>query len=117
MLAVGEHLWGAVDERTRRMATGLGGGVGRSHEEMCGALSAGVLIIGGLHGRVVPTEDDSECHRLVADYRARFIEALGASHCFELRQNGYGSSGQWPCSIAVERATRILLDILAGAQA
>ena len=43
MLAVGEHLWGEVDGRIRRMTSGLAGGVGCSYEELCGALSGGAL--------------------------------------------------------------------------
>ena len=51
MLAVGEHWLGQVDDRVRRMVTGLGGGVGGTQQEMCGALSGGVLLIGALYGR------------------------------------------------------------------
>jgi len=117
VLAVGEHLWGQVDERILRMTSGLGGGVGGSQEELCGALSGGTLIIGGLYGRTGPDEDDSECNRLVCVYRERFLEAFGTSRCRELRESGYGSDGQWPCSTAVERAVRILLAAVAGAGA
>jgi C_GCAxxG_C_C family probable redox protein len=96
----------------QRMTTGLAGGVGCSHQEMCGALSGGVLLIGALHGRTKPTEDDRECQRLAAEYRERFAQELGATLCCDLRANGYGSSGTQPCSVLVERAASILLDVL-----
>ena len=64
MLAVGERLWSVVDDRLRRMTTGLAGGVGCSEEELCGALSGGTLIIGSLHGRTSPDANDDECQRL-----------------------------------------------------
>ena len=116
MLAVGEHLWGQVDDRTRRMTTGLGGGIGSSLEELCGALSAGALMIGGLYGRTEPDQNDDECNRLVRIYRERFVQAFGTGRCLDIRESGYGSSGRWPCSTLVERAVRILLAVLADAQ-
>ena len=76
------------------MTTGLAGGVGSTEQEICGAVSGGVLIIGAIHGRVRPDVDDSR-------------------RCGELRALGYGSDGGWPCSALVERAIPLLLDILA----
>ena len=73
----------------------------------------GTLIIGALYGRTRPDEDDDECGRLVCVFRDRFIEAFGYTPCFKLRENGYGSDGQWPCSTLVERSARILLEVLA----
>ncbi len=55
------------------MATGLAGGVGGTHQELCGALSAGVLLIGALYGRLTPDEDDGPCYDLASRYRERFI--------------------------------------------
>lgn len=117
MLTVGEHLWGEVDDRTCRMTSGLAGGMGCSFEELCGALSGGALLIGSLYGRTMPHEDDEECNRRVCDYREGFVEAFGTSRCYDIRESGYGSGGQWPCSVLVERATRILLEVLADGQA
>jgi C_GCAxxG_C_C family probable redox protein len=113
MLAVGEYLLGYVDYWMQRMTTGLTGGVGRSRQEVCGALIAGVLLIGAVHGRTQPNEDDSECQRLAAEYRERFAQELGAALCCDLRANGYDSGGTQPCSMLVEQAARILLQVLA----
>ena len=112
MLAVGEHLWGEVDDNTRRMTSGLAGGLGCSYQELCGALSGGALIIGALYGRTSADQDDTECNRLVSAYRDRFLDYFGTTRCFDLRESGYGSDGQWPCSLLVERATRILWQVL-----
>lgn len=111
---MGEHLWGQVDDRVLRMTSGLAGGVGCSQQELCGVLSGGTMIIGAQYGRTLPEEDDSECNRLVCLFRDRFVEAFGTARCCELRESGYGSDGQWPCSTLVERATKLLLDTLDG---
>jgi C_GCAxxG_C_C family probable redox protein len=114
VLAVGEHLWGRVDDRIRRMTTGLGGGVGGTERELCGALSGGVLLIGALHGRTRPHEDDSVCQMLASRYRERFAQEFGTTNCGEIREDGYGSGGTVPCSALVERAAHILLEVLAN---
>lgn len=113
MLAVGEHLLGEVDNRTLRMVTGMGGGVGLTFQELCGALSSGVLLIGAIHGRTSSEADDSGCAQLAAKYRENFLQAFGSTRCKEIRDSGYGSDGKWPCSELVERAASILLDTLA----
>ena len=112
MRAVGEHLWGQVDNQVQRATSGLSGGVGGTHEELCGALSGGVLIIGALHGRVLADDDDSYCQDLSARYRERFVQKFGTTRCADLRESTYGSDKKWPCSVLVERATHVLLEVL-----
>ena len=112
MLAVGEHLWGQVADQSLRMSSGLAGGVGGSQQEVCGALSGGALIIGALYGRTHVDQDDEECGRLDSLFRDRFVQVFGTTRCHELRDSGYGSEGQWPCSVLVERATGILMEVL-----
>jgi C_GCAxxG_C_C family probable redox protein len=112
MLAVGEHLMGKVEERVLRMATAMGGGVGLTQQELCGALSGGILIIGAMHGRTTPYEDDRTCARLATEYREKFLQTFGTTKCQELRDSGYGLDGNWPCDKLVERAASILLEVL-----
>jgi C_GCAxxG_C_C family probable redox protein len=114
MLAVGEHLLGQVDDQLCRMMTGIAGGLGGSHEEVCGALNAGALLIGALYGRTRPDEDNEPCYGLASRFRLRFIEELGTSRCADLRAQGYGSDGTIPCATLVKRAADILLDLLDG---
>ena len=112
MLAVGEHLLGEVDDQALRMTTALGGGVGLTLQELCGALSSGVLIIGALHGRTTSDEDDSNCARIASLYRLKFLDEFGSTRCETIRSQGFGSGGKWPCSELVERAAGILLQTI-----
>ena len=114
VLAVSEQLWGEVDQRLLRASSGLAGGLGCGHQELCGALGGGALIIGALYGRTSAAEDDTQCNRRVCEYRDRFLQQFGTTCCQELRDSGYGSQGQWPCSVLVEGATRILYEVLGG---
>jgi C_GCAxxG_C_C family probable redox protein len=112
MLAVGEHLLGNVDANAVRMTTGFAGGVGGSRQELCGALSAGVMIIGALHGRSSSEEDRDPARRLTARLRERFAAALGTTHCDTLYAQVYAPGGLGSCSLVVERAAGIMLELL-----
>ena len=100
-----------------RMATAFGGGVGGTHDELCGALSGGILVIGGLHGRVTSQEDDDLAYELAKRYRSRFLEAFGDTKCAPLRAGVKAPGGLDSCAQLVERATSILLAILDEANA
>ncbi|KPK95038.1 MAG: hypothetical protein AMJ88_01630 [Anaerolineae bacterium SM23_ 63] len=113
MLTVGEYALGAVDPKLCKVATGLGGGIGGTHQELCGALSGGVLLLGALYGRTEAGKSDDLCMHLSAEYRTRFAQELGSTHCGTLRESGFGLGGTIPCSVLVERATRVLLEVLA----
>ena len=113
LLAVGEHVLDNLEPRCARMATGFAGGVGDTQQEMCGALSGGVLVISGLLGRTRLSEDDRPALDLATRYRARFLEELGATQCARLREMVYTPGGLGSCASLVERAATILLELLA----
>ena len=108
MLAVGEHTMGVVDDQMMRMSTGFAGGIGGSRLELCGALSAGTMIIGALHGRTQSNVDDRLCQALSARYRDRFVQSFGSTCCGELRRPNQG------CAWLVEQAAIVLLDVIDG---
>lgn len=113
MLAVGGHVLGEMGHRCVRFGTALAGGVGGTRQEMCGALSGGVMVIGGLCGRNDPEEEDQPAYDLAARYRERFLAELGTTRCSELYERVHGPGGLGSCSLVVERAAYILLDLLA----
>jgi C_GCAxxG_C_C family probable redox protein len=112
VIAVGSFLFGEVNDQCRRMVTGLAGGVGGTHEEMCGALVGGILIIGALYGRARPTDDDQPAYQLSVYYREQFIEKMGGAKCHEFRDNGYGSDGHTTCGQLVSRAVKVFFEVL-----
>lgn len=111
-IAVGEHFFGNVENRIRRMTTGFSGGIGGTHEEMCGALFGGVLIIGAIFGRAWPYESDETCYKKSVLYREEFIKTFGSANCQAIKDTGYGSQGIYPCSIFVEKSVKLFLETL-----
>lgn len=113
MLAVGGLVLGEVDERTQKMTTGFSGGIGRKHRDICGAVSAGIMLIGALYGRTKPDQEEDRCQRLSAEYRDRFVEAFGTLNCHELRtEKRYGSGGDTPCWMLAQRAAYLFFAVL-----
>jgi len=113
LLVVGGRVMGDLKPQCARMATGLAGGVGDTQQEMCGALSGGVLVIGGMLGRESLDEDDWPALDLATIYRERFLGELGATQCARLREMVHSPGGLGSCARLVERAATILLDLFA----
>jgi C_GCAxxG_C_C family probable redox protein len=94
------------------MATAFGGGMGGTEQESCGALSGGVMVIGFHLAPQRPGEGEECMREAVALYRGRFLSDIGPTQCAALRNGLYGDEGQEPCNVLVQRAVRILLQIL-----
>ena len=112
MLVVGEHVLGDLQSQSARMATGLAGGVGNTQQEMCGALSGGVMVISGLLGRSSSAESDEPALTLATQYRERFLQELGDTQCARLREMIHAPDGLGSCASLVERAATVLLELL-----
>jgi C_GCAxxG_C_C family probable redox protein len=112
MLAVGGHLLGELDPRTLKMASVFAGGVAGTREELCGALSAAVMVIGALYGRSTLTEDEQLARQLAAQYRERFCAEFGSTQCAVVRERFLAPDGSTACAPLVEGAASILLQLL-----
>ncbi|EFL52227.1 C_GCAxxG_C_C family protein [Solidesulfovibrio fructosivorans JJ]] len=82
-----DHLGIPGDGASTRIATCFGGGVGRSHAEICGALSGAVMALGLAYGRDASDISCTQAHALASAFRQRFIEQFGSSCCATLRES------------------------------
>lgn len=112
MLAVGEHVLGHLEPQSIRMANAFGGGVGGTRQELCGAFSGGVMVIGGLYGRTDSSQDDQRSCDLAKQYREAFLAEFGHTQCEPICEKFQKPDGSHGCDQVVERAARILLGIL-----
>jgi len=92
----GLHLGVNADGRLTRAASCFGGGVGRSKQELCGALAGGLMALGLACGRDEPEQSCEEAYDLGAEFRERFIALHGASACRDLLER-FGPQEHWEC--------------------
>jgi C_GCAxxG_C_C family probable redox protein len=109
---VGEHVVDDLADVTKRAGTGFSGGLGGTHQELCGALSGGVLVIGALLERTDLAEDDRPALNAATLYRARFLAEFGATQCAALRDRVTAPGGLGSCALLVEQSTLLLLELL-----
>lgn len=95
-----------------RVASGFCGGLGRSHEDVCGALTGGVLAAGYLLGRTEPGGDIGEASRVISEFRRRFLETFGSTNCAVLLQRLGEQEKGIQCKRMTAQAAGMLSDIL-----
>lgn len=99
-----------------RIATAFGGGVGRSKDELCGALAGGVMALGLLFGRDAPGEPCEQAFALTAELRNRFIRKFGSSTCRAILER-FGEQDSWEqCKRLTASAAGLLFDVVAEAE-
>lgn len=124
MLAFCEET-GFTPEQSAKLASGLGGGMGRMRE-VCGAVSAMFLVEGSLNGYADPSakEEKAAVYKRVLSLADAFKEKNGSIICrdliletettpgFEPEQRTEAYYQRRPCGCYVEDAARILADAL-----
>ena len=128
VVAAFADLYGLDDILAKKIAAGLGGGVGRLRM-MCGAVS-GIVILVGLHCGQTEGDDregKSACYKVVQDLLAQSRKQNGSLICAEiLGLKGYEKAScsyvasprtaeyykSRPCAAKVESAARIFADFL-----
>ncbi len=64
-----------------KVATAFGGGVGRTKQEICGALTGAIIALGYLFGRNEPGADWTDAAELAAKLKQRFVQTHGTTNC------------------------------------
>ena len=115
-----------VDEKvTSALAGTFGGGVGGSHEEICGAASGALMVLGLLypHDEASDMEAKRRSYALGKEFRKRFTEVFGGlSRCGDLLKARPGVSEKTPaakrlgitghCDIMIVTAVELLEQML-----
>lgn len=110
-------------------STGFGGGVGGSHEELCGAISGGILVLSMLTPRTdgADTASRKKIYEQSREFRSRFQAVFGKTCCGELLAAKPGVTEKTPasqrlgvtahCTNMVVTAAEILEQMLAEREA
>ncbi len=112
LMATIESRMGNTDPELPKVASALGGGVGGSHEELCGALSGGVLAIGLMYGRTEPGVDVQFAKDLAAEFRARFEKEFGTTKCGKLIEQFGEEHRSERCTKLTATTAGLLSDLL-----
>lgn len=112
LLAVGEHLWGQVEPEKVKMVSLFAGGLASTHEETCGALCAGVMILGALYGRSGPDGDETLAKQLAQKLREGFVAEYGSTQCKRVRELVKGPDNSGSCAPVGELGAALLLALL-----
>jgi C_GCAxxG_C_C family probable redox protein len=103
-----------------KAASGFGGGIAGSTEELCGAFTGGVLALSAVLGREAPGEELRDLGLALLDFKERFAAEFGSLNCGTIL-DGFGEQGhQTGCArltaTAAVMVTEILEDIQPAAQ-
>ena len=100
-----------------KSASGFGGGIGGSMEELCGAFTGGVVTLGCLLGRENPGDNLRDCGTLTKEFTKKFLNEFGSLNCqtilggFKEQENPVG------CVKLTANAAAILADLLSEFEA
>jgi len=82
--------FGLDEELAKRLACGLGGGVGRMRE-VCGAVSAAAMVLGMRHG-----PDKMKAYSTIQEFCRKFKAETGSIVCRELLEGTGATTGGAP---------------------
>lgn len=122
-------LTGLAPDQLMAAMGGFGGGVGGSHNEVCGAVSGGVLVLSLLHPHTEGTDKAGKVavYAKTKEFRRRFEEVFGLTRCGDLLKARPGVTEKNPasqrlgvtahCDNMIVTAVEILEQMLAEEQA
>ncbi|PKN67306.1 MAG: hypothetical protein CVU57_02890 [Deltaproteobacteria bacterium HGW-Deltaproteobacteria-15] len=94
-----------------KAASGFGGGIAGSTQELCGAFTGGVMALGVLAGRENPGDDLRECGALVNQFKSRFLSQFGSLKCMDILDS-FGGENPMGCVKLTAEASVVLNDLL-----
>jgi len=97
MIMTGKYYLPDLNFSYMNLVTGLGGGMGRSRLETCGALTGSIVALSMLIGRNDPSVSVDPIHEQVAVFREFFVSKFGKTICGQLREGLEGDDAKKMC--------------------
>ena len=98
----------AESESSCKVASGFCGGIGKCHQDICGALSGGIIALGSIYGREKGGEDINKLVFLASELRQSFLDEFKSTVCKNVIENIENSEEYNSCQ-DVTAKTAILL--------
>lgn len=96
-----------------RAASAFGGGVGRSKQALCGALSGGLIALGVLQGRDTPRDKWDAVAAMAEGVRSRFEAGYGCTSCGKVLEHLGPQEGMDKCIRLAANTAGLFHDALA----
>lgn len=100
------------DPAIPKVASAFGGGVGRTKQELCGALAGGFIALGYLHGRSETTDNWDELADMTSRLRQKFESEHGTTHCTVLLESFGPQENMMRCKQLTGEVAAMLAEIL-----
>jgi len=97
MIMTGRYYLPEINFSYSNLVTGFGGGVGRSRQELCGALTGCVVALNMLIGRDSASVEVDPIHEKIAAFRDDFIASFNHTICEDLREGYEGEEAKKMC--------------------
>ena len=97
-----------------KIASSFSGGIGGTHEDVCGALTGGVIAVGILCGRMKPGEDIKDAKELASGFRKQFIKEFGSTNCGKILERLGKQENGLKCKKMTATAARLLSERLSS---
>lgn len=110
--AVVEAFGDQFDPQNLKIASAFCGGIGKSLQETCGALTGGVMALGQLFGRTEPNSDFTDAWELAAEFRHEFNNRFGNTICKTILSDIGEQENMMACKKMTGQAAGILFDLI-----
>ncbi len=83
-----ETLHGSADPTIMKVSTSFMGGISGTEQQICGAVSGSLIVLGSLYGRSEPDVNDDFLTKIGQEFLKNFTNTCGANSliCHELRE-------------------------------
>jgi len=75
-----------------KAASGFGGGIAGSTDELCGAFTGGVIASSCLMGREYPGDNLKDCGSVIKEFKMKFLNEFGSLNCSSILE-GFSENG------------------------
>ncbi len=82
-----EELYPSDTKLSCKVASGFCGGIGKCHQDFCGALAGGLMALGHIYGRDKGGYDISKIVFLSSELRQLFLNKFGSTVCCHILEN------------------------------
>lgn len=107
-----QELFSMSDNSSCKFASGFCGGIGKCHQDVCGALAGGVIALGSIYGRETGGDDINKLVFLSAELRQEFLNEFKSTVCKNVIENIKNREEYENCQDVTAKTTVLLSNLI-----